>query len=133
MDTRRKRAQREIKEEGLGKVMFTIREYTATNPTARTSLTANETIIDCGAEEDDTRSRYEEGTGFGQAFFDLENAFNNVSRYQMLGNIAHLCGTRQAALCSTNVSIGTLHSYGTDLGTQSLQLIPRKELHNDAS
>ena len=83
MDTRRKRAQREIKEEGLGKVMFTIREYTATNPTAGTSLTANETIIDCGAEEDDTRSRYEEGTGFGQALFHLKNAFSNMSRYQM--------------------------------------------------
>jgi hypothetical protein len=42
------------------------------------------------AAEDDSHSRYEEGTGFGSALFDARNGFNKLNRYLMLWNVAHL-------------------------------------------
>jgi hypothetical protein len=46
--------------------------------------------VDPGASEDDSYSRYEEGTGFGSALFDARNGFNELNRYLMLWNVAHL-------------------------------------------
>ncbi len=46
--------------------------------------------IDPGAAEDDSHSRYKEGTGFGSALFDARNGFNKLNRYLMLCNVAHL-------------------------------------------
>ena len=46
--------------------------------------------IDPGAAEDDSNSRYKEGTGFGSALFDAWNGFNELNRYLMLWNVAHL-------------------------------------------
>jgi hypothetical protein len=46
--------------------------------------------IDPGAAEDDSHSRYKEGTGFGSALFDARNCFNELNHYLMLWNVAHL-------------------------------------------
>jgi hypothetical protein len=46
--------------------------------------------IDPGAAEDDSNSRYEEGTGYGSALYDARNGFNELNRYLMLWNVAHL-------------------------------------------
>ena len=46
--------------------------------------------IDPGAAEDDSNTRYEEGAGFGSALFDARNGFNELNRYLMLWNVAHL-------------------------------------------
>jgi hypothetical protein len=46
--------------------------------------------VDLGTNEDDCRSRYEVGTGFGSALFDARNGFNELNRYLMLWNVAHL-------------------------------------------
>jgi hypothetical protein len=46
--------------------------------------------IDPGAAEDDSHFRYEEGTGFGPALFDVRNGFNELNCYLMLWNVAHL-------------------------------------------
>jgi hypothetical protein len=46
--------------------------------------------IDPGAVEDDSHSRYEEGTGFGSALFDARIGFNELNCYLMLWNVAHL-------------------------------------------
>ena len=45
---------------------------------------------DPGAAEDDRYSRYTPETGFGSALFDARNAFNELNRYLMLWNVAHL-------------------------------------------
>ena len=54
-----------------------------------------------GAAEDDRHSRYEAGTGFGSALFDARNGFNELNRYLMLWNVAHLWnqGSRSAFNC----------------------------------
>jgi hypothetical protein len=51
-----------------------------------------------GAAEDTSNSRYEEGTRFSSALFDARNGFNELNRYLMLWNVAHLwnCGSRFA-------------------------------------
>jgi hypothetical protein len=46
--------------------------------------------VDPGAAEDDRHSRYEAGTGFGSALFDVRNGFNELNCYLMLWNVAHL-------------------------------------------
>ncbi len=40
--------------------------------------------------KDDSHSRYKEGTWFGSALFDARNGFNELNRYLMLWNVAHL-------------------------------------------
>ncbi len=47
-------------------------------------------VVEPGAAEDDSHSRYEEGTRFGSALFDTRNGFNELNRYLMLWNVAHL-------------------------------------------
>ncbi|KAL7524815.1 hypothetical protein ACHAXR_004326, partial [Thalassiosira sp. AJA248-18] len=54
------------------------------------SAMANNPHVDPGAAEDDSRSRYEAGTGHGAALFDAKNGFNELNRYLMLWNVAHL-------------------------------------------
>ncbi|KAL7524034.1 hypothetical protein ACHAXR_000412, partial [Thalassiosira sp. AJA248-18] len=54
------------------------------------SAMANNPHVDPGAAEDDSRSRYEAGTGYGAALFDAKNGFNELNRYLMLWNVAHL-------------------------------------------
>jgi len=51
--------------------------------------------VDPGAAEDDHHSHYEWGNGFGSALFDARNGFNELNRYLMLWNVAHLwnCGS----------------------------------------
>jgi hypothetical protein len=46
--------------------------------------------VDPGATEDDHHSRYEWGLSFGSALFDARNGFNELNRYLMLWNDAHL-------------------------------------------
>ena len=46
--------------------------------------------VDPGAAEDDRHSRFEAGTGFGSALFYARNGFNDLNRYLMLWNVAHL-------------------------------------------
>ncbi len=46
--------------------------------------------IDPGAAEDNSNCRYKEGTGYGSALFDARNGFNELNRYLMLWNVAHL-------------------------------------------
>ena len=46
--------------------------------------------VDLGVAEDDCHSRYKGGTGFGSALFDARNGFNELNRYLMLWNVAHL-------------------------------------------
>jgi hypothetical protein len=46
--------------------------------------------IDPGAAEDDSHSRYKEGTGLVSALFGARNGFNKLNRYLMLWNEAHL-------------------------------------------
>ena len=46
--------------------------------------------VDPGAAEDASHSRYEAETGFGSALFDARNGFNELNRYLMLWNVAHL-------------------------------------------
>ena len=46
--------------------------------------------VNPGAAEDDRHSCYEAGTGFGAALFDARNGFNELNRYLMLWNVAHL-------------------------------------------
>ncbi len=46
--------------------------------------------VDPGAAEYDRHSRYEAETGFGSALFDARNGFNELNRYLMLWNVAHL-------------------------------------------
>jgi hypothetical protein len=46
--------------------------------------------VDPGAAEYDHHSRYEAETGFGSALFDARNGFNELNRYLMLLNVAHL-------------------------------------------
>jgi hypothetical protein len=46
--------------------------------------------FDPGVAEDNSHSRYNEGTGFGSALFDARNGFNKLNRYLMLWNVAHL-------------------------------------------
>ncbi|KAL7526156.1 hypothetical protein ACHAXR_001349 [Thalassiosira sp. AJA248-18] len=48
------------------------------------SAMANNPHVDPGAAEDDSRSRYETGTGYGAALFDAKNGFNELNRYLML-------------------------------------------------
>ncbi len=50
--------------------------------------------INLRAAEGDSNSRYEEGTGFGSALFDAWNGFNELNRYLMLWNEAHLWNHR---------------------------------------
>ena len=45
---------------------------------------------DPGEAEDDSFSRYTPESGFGCALFDARNAFNELNRYLMLWNVAHL-------------------------------------------
>ena len=59
------------------------------NPNAGTSRAAVDPTIDLGADPDDTRSRYEEGVGFGQALFDANNVLNRANRYLFLWNVRH--------------------------------------------
>ena len=59
------------------------------NPNAGTSQAVVDPTIDFGADPDDTRSRYEEGVGFGQALFDADNAFNRANRYLFLWTVRH--------------------------------------------
>ena len=47
-------------------------------------------LVDSGAAEDDSHSRYKEGTGFGSALIDARNGFNELNCYLMLWNVAHL-------------------------------------------
>ena len=46
--------------------------------------------VDLGVVEDDSQSRYEEGTGFGSALFDARTGFHELNHYLMLWNVAHL-------------------------------------------
>jgi len=46
--------------------------------------------VDPGVAEDDCHFHYEAGTGFGSALFDTRNGFNELNRYPMLWNVAHL-------------------------------------------
>jgi hypothetical protein len=46
--------------------------------------------VDPGAAEYDRHSRHEAETGFGSALFDARNGFNELNRYLMLWNMAHL-------------------------------------------
>ena len=54
------------------------------------SLAAEDPLVDAGANEDDEYSGYEEGTGFGMALFDAQNAFCELNHHLMLWNVAHL-------------------------------------------
>ncbi len=44
-------------------------------------------LVDPGSAEDDSQSRYVEGTGFGSALFDARNGFNKLNQYLMLCRI----------------------------------------------
>jgi hypothetical protein len=59
-------------------------------------------LVDPGAAENDSQLCYMEGTGFGSALFDARNGFNELNRYLMLWNMAHLWnrGRRFAFNCS---------------------------------
>ncbi len=46
--------------------------------------------VDPGVAECVRHSRYEAQTGFGSALFDARNGFNELNRYLMLWNVAHL-------------------------------------------
>jgi hypothetical protein len=46
--------------------------------------------VDPGAAECLRHSRYDAETGFGSALFDARNGFNELNRYLMLWNVAHL-------------------------------------------
>ena len=46
--------------------------------------------VDPGATKDAHCSRYEARTGFGSALFDARNGFNELNRYLMLWDVAHL-------------------------------------------
>ena len=47
-------------------------------------------LVDPGVAKDDSNSCYKEGTGFGSALLDARNGFNELNRYLMLWNVAHL-------------------------------------------
>ena len=54
------------------------------------SVAAEDPLVDAGADEDETYSRYEPGTGYGAALFDARNAYCELNRHLMLWNTAHL-------------------------------------------
>ncbi|KAL7530959.1 hypothetical protein ACHAXR_003772 [Thalassiosira sp. AJA248-18] len=58
------------------------------NPSAMAM--ANNPHVDPGAAKDDRRSGYEAGTGYGATLFDAKNGFNELNRYLILWNVAHL-------------------------------------------
>ena len=60
--------------------------------------------------EDHADSRYTPDSGFGTALFDAKNAFQELNRYLMLWNVAHLWNT-EVALPSTGINTGGYASY----------------------
>jgi hypothetical protein len=62
------------------------------NATLRNCVRADGVLaprIDPRAAKDASFSRYEPETGFGSAFFDAHNGFNEINQYLMLWNVAH--------------------------------------------
>jgi hypothetical protein len=53
-------------------------------------IATNDPCINRDSEEDTPHSQYTPGTGFGTALFDAKNVFQELNRYLVLWNVAHL-------------------------------------------
>jgi hypothetical protein len=64
-------------------------EVTAPQPATKGTSIAIIPTMDLGKATDSSRSRYVLNSGFGTAYFDARNGFNEVNRYLMLWTVAH--------------------------------------------
>ncbi len=64
-------------------------EVTVPQPASEGTSMAIIPTTDPGEAADTSRLRYVPNSGFGTAFFDARNGFNEVIRYLMLWTVAH--------------------------------------------